>query len=105
MSTPEDSASLRAAASARTLKPITIALEAGARLMSDSVIAPTPPWIKLALTSLVESFCNDCAIVAKALHQRGQGQFDPRRRGGDHRIGHQPGAGFQGDRDRLQRPG
>ncbi|MNN20582.1 hypothetical protein D3C81_1338670 [compost metagenome] len=32
-------------ASGRTLKPITIALEAAARVMSDSVIAPAPLWI------------------------------------------------------------
>ena len=51
MSTPSRSASSRALPSGRTLKPMTIASEAVARLMSFSVMAPTPRWITRSATS------------------------------------------------------
>src|SRR3954467_11287117 len=51
MSTPSRSASTRASALGRTLKPITSASEADARLTSFSVIPPTPVWITLTRTS------------------------------------------------------
>ena len=47
-----------------TLNPITIALDAVARVISVSVIAPTPPWITLTFTSSVESFSKDCFIAS-----------------------------------------
>ena len=46
---PFCSARRRAAGSGRALKPIMIALDAVARLTSDSVIAPVPLWIVLQL--------------------------------------------------------
>ena len=51
MSTPSRSASARASALGRTLKPITSAFEADARLTSFSVIPPTPVWMTLTRTS------------------------------------------------------
>ena len=49
-----------AVASGRTLKPIMIALDAAARLTSDSLIAPTPPWMTLTTTSSLDSFIRLC---------------------------------------------
>jgi hypothetical protein len=40
---------------ARTLKPMTTAFDASARLMSDSVMPPTPACTMLTLTSPVEA--------------------------------------------------
>ena len=37
-----------------------IALDADARLTSDSLIAPTPPWITLTTTSSLDSFTRLC---------------------------------------------
>ena len=51
ISTPSRSASARASAFGRTLKPTTIALEAAASMMSPSVIPPTPWWITETRTS------------------------------------------------------
>ena len=51
MSTPSRSASCLASALGRTLKPITSAFDADARLTSFSVIPPTPVWITLTRTS------------------------------------------------------
>ena len=39
-----------------TLKPMMTALEADARVTSDSLIAPTPPWITFTTTSSLDSF-------------------------------------------------
>ncbi|CSD55382.1 Uncharacterised protein [Vibrio cholerae] len=54
----------RADASARTLKPTTIALEAAARTASVSVIPPTPEPTILTFTSSVESLVNESAIAS-----------------------------------------
>ena len=40
--------------------------------------------------------------AAEALDRRGQGQSGPQRRGRDHRVRHQPGAGFQRRGHRFQ---
>ena len=64
MSTPSLSACAAALLSGLTLNPITKALDAVARVISVSVIAPTPPWITLTFTSSVESFANDCLIAS-----------------------------------------
>ena len=45
MSTPSRSASVRASAFGRTLKPTTIAFDAAARLTSEAVMPPTPEWM------------------------------------------------------------
>ena len=37
-----------------------IALDAEARITSDSLIAPTPPWITFTTTSSLDSFTSDC---------------------------------------------
>ena len=49
-----------AVASGRTLKPIMIAFDVAARLTSDSLIAPTPPWITFTTTSSLESLVRLC---------------------------------------------
>ena len=48
----------RADASARTLKPTIMALDAAAKVASVSVIPPTPEPTTLTFTSLVESSFN-----------------------------------------------
>ena len=60
MSTFSRSAMDFACASGRTLKPMMIALEADASVTSDSLIAPTPPWMTLTTTSSLESFTRLC---------------------------------------------
>ena len=47
-------------ASGRTLKPMMMALEAEARVTSDSLMVPTPPWITFTTTSSLESFTRLC---------------------------------------------
>jgi len=42
-----------------TLNPMTTALDAAARIMSVSVIAPTPLWITLTLISSVDNFSSE----------------------------------------------
>ena len=59
-STPSRSAVAFAVASGRTLNPMMIALDAHARLTSDSLMAPTPPWMILTTTSSLESFRRLC---------------------------------------------
>ena len=59
ISIPCRSASWRASADGRTLKPITIAFEAAARLTSFSVMPPTPVWMTLTRTS-------GCSILASS---------------------------------------
>src|SRR5918995_903472 len=59
MSTPSRSASARASAFGRTLKPTTSAFEVAASMMSPSVIGPTPWWITLTRTS-------GCSILASS---------------------------------------
>ena len=59
----EVSASLRAPASARVLKPMMTAPEACARLTSDSLMPPTAPWMTLTRTSSVDS-------LTSVMHQR-----------------------------------
>src|ERR1700722_18461406 len=56
----------RACGLARTLKPMISAREAFASVMSDSVIAPTPEWRTLTLTSLFSSviFCSAPAMAS-----------------------------------------
>ena len=49
-----------AVASGRTLKPMMMALEAAARVTSDSLMAPTPPWMILTTTSSLESLRRLC---------------------------------------------
>ena len=49
----------RAEASARTLKPTIIALEAAAKVASVSEIPPTPEPTTFTFTSSVERSCND----------------------------------------------
>ena len=49
----------RAAASGRTLKPTMMAPEEAASMTSDSLIAPTPPWITRTRTSSFESFSSE----------------------------------------------
>src|ERR671934_230047 len=51
MSTPSRSASARASALGRTLKPTTSAFDTDARLTSFSEIAPTPVWMTFTRTS------------------------------------------------------
>ena len=51
MSTPSRSASARASAFGRTLKPTTIAFDADASITSDSVIPPMPVWMTFTRTS------------------------------------------------------
>jgi hypothetical protein len=84
MSTPAVSASLRAPASARVLKPMMTALEACARLTSDSVIAPTAAWMMLTLTS--------SWTALQRLHQRFLGTLhvglDDQRQGLDLALAH-----------------
>ena len=43
-----------------TLNPMIIALDADASRTSDSVMAPTPPWITLMATSSLDNFSKDC---------------------------------------------
>ena len=50
--------------SGRTLKPIMIALDADAKITSDSLIAPTPPWMILTTTSSLLSFRRLCLIAS-----------------------------------------
>ena len=69
MSTPSRSASCRASALGRTLKPTTSAFEADARLTSFSVIPPTPVWITLTRTS-------GCWIFPELADQRLDGALD-----------------------------
>ena len=64
MSTPSRSAVSFAVASGRTLNPMIIAFDAEARLTSDSLIAPTPPWMILTTTSSFESFSRLCLIAS-----------------------------------------
>ena len=52
-----------AVASGRTLKPIMMALEADARVTSDSLMAPTPPWITFTTTSSLDSFSTAAMAV------------------------------------------
>ena len=47
MSTPSRSASCRASAFGRTLKPMMMAFDAEASMTSDSVMPPTPVWMTL----------------------------------------------------------
>ena len=63
-STPSVSAVSFALASGRILKPITIALDADARMISDSLIAPTPEWIHFTATSSFESFNRLCLTAS-----------------------------------------
>ena len=59
-----ESITLRAEASARTLKPTMIALEAAAKVASVSVIAPTPEPTIFTFTSSVESFNSESDIAS-----------------------------------------
>ena len=59
-----ESITLRAEASARTLKPTTMALEAAAKVASVSVIAPTPEPIIFTLTSSVDNLSNESLIAS-----------------------------------------
>ena len=43
-----------------TLNPMIIALDADASRTSDSVMAPTPPWMTLMATSSLDNFSKDC---------------------------------------------
>ena len=58
------SITLRAEASARTLNPTTIALDAAASVASVSVIAPTPEPMILTLTSSVDNLINESLIAS-----------------------------------------
>ena len=49
-----------AVASIFTLNPMMIAEDALARVTSDSLMAPTPPWIHFTTTSSLESLSRDC---------------------------------------------
>ena len=49
-----------AVTSGLTLKPMMMALEAEARDTSDSLMAPTPPWITFTITSSLDSFTRLC---------------------------------------------
>lgn len=61
---PLDSASFLALASARTLKPITTALDAMARLMSLSEMPPTAACTTCTRTSSVDSLVSDCTSAS-----------------------------------------
>ena len=63
-STFSDSAARLAFTSGRTLKPITIAFEAAARIISDSVIAPAAEWIILTFTPSTSIFCSEAASAS-----------------------------------------
>ena len=58
------SAVSRTLLSGRTLKPMMMAFEAEASMMSVSVIAPTPPWMQRTRTSSLESFSRDCLTAS-----------------------------------------
>ena len=60
MSTCSCSAVAFAVASGFTLNPMMIALDAEARETSDSLMAPTPPWITFTTTSSLESLVKLC---------------------------------------------
>ena len=60
MSTFSLSAAAFAIASGRTLNPMMIALDAEAKITSDSLMAPTPPCTTLIITSSLESFMRLC---------------------------------------------
>ena len=60
MSTFSFSARARAVASGRTLKPMTMALEAEANITSLSETAPTAAWMQWTRTSSLLSFSRDC---------------------------------------------
>ena len=64
MSTPSRSAVSFADASGRTLNPMMIALDAAASVTSDSLIAPTPPWMIFTTTSSLDSFTRLCLIAS-----------------------------------------
>ena len=64
ISTFSNSAVRFAFTSGRTLNPITIALDAEAKMISDSVIAPTPVWIILTLTPSTSILRSDAAIAS-----------------------------------------
>ena len=64
ISTDSLSAFATAVASGLTLKPTMIALLALASITSLSLIAPTPPWITLTLTSSLDSFSSDCLTAS-----------------------------------------
>lgn len=59
MSTPLPSATLRAPASARTLKPITNTLGRDRQVDVDSLIPPTPAYTSCTRTSSVESLSSE----------------------------------------------
>ena len=58
MSTPSRSASWRASAFGRTLKPTTSACDAAASMTSLSVMPPTPVWMTFTRTSGCWIFCS-----------------------------------------------
>src|SRR5919202_866824 len=64
ISIPCRSASRRASADGRTLKPMTIAFDAAARLTSFSVMPPTPVWMTLTRTSACWIFCSSPTIAS-----------------------------------------
>ena len=63
-STPSLSAISFALASGLMLKPITMAFDADARIISDSLIAPTPACMHLITTSSFESFKRLCLTAS-----------------------------------------
>src|SRR5215210_1198251 len=70
ISTPSRSATCAASPTGRTLKPSTIASEAAASMMSDSVMPPTPDRTTCTWTSDCGSFAISSSNAASVLEDR-----------------------------------